>query len=192
MEKDWARLGSELRAARVASGRTQGELGASIGVVRNSIATVEQGGARRITSTIRSYAREVGWLDGSVESVLVGGSPVLPAAPAPSATGSPPGPPEPTELELAIARQLVARLSPRVLQELADGHVIDTDVLDLREDGSVAVMALVIERGEEPPAPAQVRDDLQEWSRVQRDMRRAVTDRQQRSVEHSTDQPSQR
>ncbi|WP_159400881.1 helix-turn-helix domain-containing protein [Streptomyces sp. NRRL B-24484] len=171
MTRDWARLGSLLKAGRQAGGRTQDELGSAIGVTRNSLATIEAGRATRVTATIRSYAREVGWDDGSVEAVLAGGEPTLresePAAAA-----------QPSDLELALARALMKRLPARLLQELSDGHVIDTDIVDLREDGSAAVMALVIERGEEPPAPDQVREDLREWGAVQRDLRRAVTGRQ--------------
>ncbi|WP_043469036.1 helix-turn-helix domain-containing protein [Kitasatospora sp. MBT66] len=180
MERDWARLGSLLRAGRQAGGSTQDELGALIGVTRNALATIEKGEARRVTSTIRSYAREVGWAEGSVERVLAGGEPVLREPgdePEPPSSQQDPGRgPAAVDAARAIADALVARLPQRVLQELADGHVIDTDVLDLRPDGSVALMTLVLERSEDLPPAAQVRDDLREWSRVQRGLRGVVQD----------------
>ncbi|MFD7410653.1 helix-turn-helix domain-containing protein [Kitasatospora purpeofusca] len=167
MSRDWARLGRLLRAGREAAGRTQDDLGTEIGVTRNAIAAIEAGAAKRITPTIRSYARAVGWSDTAVDAVLAGDDPfVAEGSAAPSAAAE--------TAARAIADALLARLPQRVLQELADGHVIDTDLLDLRPDGSVALMALVLERGTDLPSPDRVREDLREWSQVQRRLRGVV------------------
>lgn len=170
MERDWGRLGSLLRADRTAQGLTQDDIGARIGVHRNTVRAIDSGTGTRVTTSIRAYARELGWADGSIEAVLAGGEPVRPAPAAPSAL----------EIDAAtrIAELLVSRLPQRVLQELSDGHVVDSDVIDLRADGSAAVLTLVLERGEELPAPDQVRDDLRRWSHVQRDLRRAASEPQ--------------
>ncbi|KDN83441.1 helix-turn-helix domain-containing protein [Kitasatospora cheerisanensis] len=166
MERDWGRLGSLLRADRTAQGLTQDEVGSAIGVHRNTVRAIEDGTGRRITPSIRAYAREVGWSDGSVEAVLDGGEPARPASR--------------LEMEAAsrLAELLIARLPQRVLQELSDGHIVDSDVVDLRPDGSAAVLSLVLERGADLPAPEQVREDLRRWSHVQRDLRRAASERQ--------------
>ncbi|WP_329564692.1 helix-turn-helix domain-containing protein [Kitasatospora sp. NBC_01266] len=175
MTQDWARLGSALRADRQAAGDTQDSVAEALGVHRNTVTAIEAGSSRRITSTIRAYARELGWDDGSVEAVLAGGEPcrtgVVEAVPAPSSAAE--------DLAQRLAAVLVARLPQRALQELSDGHVVDFDVVDLREDGSAAILNLVVERGADLPPAEQIRDDLREWTHVQRGMRRVVQERQQ-------------
>lgn len=177
MTQDWARLGARLRAAREDVLRlTQEELGDRIGVGRNAIRLIENGQAKRVTATIRSYVREAGWADGSIEAVLVGGEPVLGDV----ADGAEVDVSEP-ELNVDVMRQialaLVERLPQRVLQELSDGRVVDSDVMDLSKDGSSAIMTLVVER-DSSPSPDKVRQDLREWGQVQREIRRIMLERQ--------------
>ncbi|WP_171987730.1 helix-turn-helix transcriptional regulator [Streptomyces sp. MP131-18] len=166
--KDWARLGSYLRESRDRLRDTQATLGARIGADRNTIRRIEQGKARRVTDTITKFAREVGWTAGSIEDVLAGGEPTSVAGQAGEGSG--------TE---ATRQDLLDRLPERVLQELTDGEVIDTDVLDLREDGSTAVLTLVVERGGTTASRDQVREDLKAWGQAQRKIRRILLEQQQ-------------
>ncbi|MDX3024037.1 helix-turn-helix transcriptional regulator [Streptomyces acidiscabies] len=176
MTQDWARLGSFLRASREDELRlTQEELAERLGVGRNALGAIEAGKAKRITPTIRAYAREVGWTDDSIALVLAGGDPVrvvdaegVPALPGAEEAG------QPADVAAEVAQALLERLPQRVLQELVDGHVVDSDVVDLREDGSSAVMTLVLERGAAPASPERVRDDLRAWTQVQRELRRML------------------
>ncbi|MFF2612655.1 helix-turn-helix domain-containing protein [Kitasatospora sp. NPDC058046] len=185
MSRNWARLGALLRADRQAGGRTQDEMGAELGVTRNALGSIEAGNAKRVTSTIRSYARAVGWADGSVEQVLAGGDPDRVDTNTPTDRPKDSAEAASDRAARAIADVLLARLPQRVLQELADGHIVDTDVLDLRPDGSVALMTLVVERGGELPPADQVRDDLRRWSTVQRGLRRSVQDQQDSGADSS-------
>jgi transcriptional regulator with XRE-family HTH domain len=175
--KDWARLGSYLRVGRDQLRDTQASLGARIGADRNTIRRIEQGKARRVTYTITKFAREVGWTAGSIEAVLAGGEPTLVADETGQAASSHSRLEDPRPD--GARQELLDRLPDRVLQELADGRVIDTDVIDLTEDGSAAIMALVVEREGATAPPDQVRADLLAWGRTQREFRRIVRERQQ-------------
>lgn len=177
MTQDWARLGARLRAAREDELHlTQEELGARIGVGRNAIRLIESGQAKRLTATIRAYVRQAGWTDDSAEAVLAGGEPALRT----EGEGVETGPPAAADAAVMrrIAEALVERLPERVLQELTDGRVVDTDIMDLSKDGSSAIMTLVVER-DASPAPDKVQSDLREWGQVQREMRRILMDRHQ-------------
>lgn len=169
---EWAKLGERLKAAREAIPLTQEELGERIGVGRNALRLVENGRAKRVTATIRAYAREVGWTDDSVTAVLAGREPRMRGDFDVDERGTP----GPVNVHAELARALLDRLPQRILQELADGHVVDSDVMDLTGDGSSAVMTLVVERGADP-APDEVRDHLREWGKVQREIRRIMLDR---------------
>ncbi|NYV73652.1 helix-turn-helix transcriptional regulator [Streptomyces sp. UH6] len=170
MTQDWARLGALLRTAREDRlALSQADLGERIGVGRNALRAVEAGTGKRITPTIRRYAHEVGWTEDSIESVLAGGEPVLREDSADTAAQA-----VQADAVTELAKALVARLPARVLQELADGEVMDTDIVDLRKDGSSAVMTLVVKRGDGPAQPDQVREDLSAWAKAQRELRRML------------------
>ncbi len=165
MTHDWTHLGTLLRADREARMLTQEALGERIGVGRARIAAIEGGDVKRITQTVRAYAREVGWEDGSMEEVLRGGEPTRRSGD--NATNSP----------SESAGIDIERLLPlRLVQELEDGQVVDTDMIDLTPDGSLAVMMLVVDRGGDQASPERISADLREWSRKQRAIRRIAAE----------------
>lgn len=98
MSTHWARLGTALRSARTQRGLRQEDVAAELGIKRGALANIEHGKGRRITSTIRSYARLVGWTDDSPERVLAGGDPTPATPPGARDTRAPtsPAPDSPT------------------------------------------------------------------------------------------------
>lgn len=168
MTQHWEHLGARLRDARDALGMTQQDIARRIGVERNTLRLIEGGQKKRVTPTIRAYAKEVGWTDTSLNVVLAGGEPErAPAAPTPMPAD------EPSALGL----------TPRVLLELQEGRVLDQSITDLTPSGSLAVAMLLIERPHTDATPEQVAADLRAWSRVQRKLMRVVAEAQSDSGE---------
>jgi DNA-binding XRE family transcriptional regulator len=153
MEPDWARLGRAFAAARKSAGLTQAALAERIGVTRTTVQAIERGvGADKPTGTMRSYARFVGWPDGAIEAVLAGGDPLSALA----ENDAPPG-----------RRQVAGDLPLRIVEEIGEGPLLDTTVLDLTPDGSGARMIVVV-RGAPDASPDEIRRDLLAWRRAQR------------------------
>lgn len=165
MERDWARLGRVFADAREAAGLTQVEAAKAIGVSRGPIQAIERGHIsgrpfKKITGTMRSYARLVGWADGSIERVLDGGDPET-SAPAPSSAEAP---------AAAESGQPAIRLSDlpfEIQDELGDGALLATRVVDLSPLGSDARMIVVV-RGAPDATNDQLRRDLLAWEKAQR------------------------
>lgn len=151
MSKDWARLGAAVTSARRTAGMSQQELAERIGTGRSSVQSIERGHEfAKITGTMRSVARELGWADGSIESVLAGGDPVpADTAPTPPSAG--------TGQDLPL----------RIVQELSEGQLLDTTVLDLTPAGSSARMIVVV-KGRPDASPEEIRRDLLAWRKMQR------------------------
>ncbi|MFC7791294.1 helix-turn-helix domain-containing protein [Streptomyces cinereoruber] len=167
MEPEWGKLGARLRAGRETLRMSQEDVGDRIGVKRNTLRLIENGRISRVSATVRAYARLIGWTDDSVDTVLNGGEPQL-AEGGPAATKE-----APKDFAAEVARVLMSRLPARIVQEVIDGRVVEHDVLDLRPDGSSALMTLIVERSQEPPA-SQVQEDLRNWGEVQRELRRLL------------------
>ncbi|MFE2909980.1 helix-turn-helix domain-containing protein, partial [Streptomyces olivaceus] len=51
MERDWARLGAELKAARVRLGIEQQDIAEATGTTRGAIANIETGALRSVSTT---------------------------------------------------------------------------------------------------------------------------------------------
>lgn len=175
--ENWRSLGAKLRARREDLRMSQEAVGQQIGVQRNSLRRIENGMISRVSATVRAYARLVGWTDDSVEAVLAGGEPTLRGdatdlhgSASPQAATAP-------DLAGAVARALMSRLPARIVQEIVDGQVVEHDVLDLRPDGSSALMTLVVERSPDTPT-VQVQEDLRHWSDVQRQLRKLLREAQ--------------
>lgn len=169
MERDWARLGTALRAAREALGPTQAELGETIGIGRDAVRDIEAGKSKRLTATIRAYGRAVGWADGSVDEVLRGGDPSL--------VDTVPDSPEPVPSNTNVDDVPYAQGMPaRIAFELRDGTILDTDVIDLSAPGSDAKLVLVAKAGASDASPEQQRADLLRWARIQRRVRQIVAE----------------
>lgn len=167
MERDWAYLGAALRSARDVMGLTQAEMGERIGIGRDAVRNIEAGETRRLTGTIREYGRAVGWAPGSVEAVLGRGAPI-PAAPD--------SPAAPASSDSSNPGFYAAGMPARIVFELSDGHVLDTDVIDLSVPGSDAKLVLVAKAGTSDASDEQKREDLLRWARIQRRVRQIVAE----------------
>jgi transcriptional regulator with XRE-family HTH domain len=171
MERDWTRLGRALAAARRAmDGRpTQQQLAEIVGVSRATVQAVERGKPfTKITPTLRAVERAVGWKEGSLESVLAG------AEPAPARAGLRGGLFADPYAAAADRPVLAGGLPLRVVQELSEGEVLDTEVLDLTGPGSRCKMIVVLKRERDSGEidAERLRAELAAWSRVQRRIRR--------------------
>lgn len=152
MERDWARLGKAFAAAREAAALTQTEVAERIGVTRTPIQAIERGTAfKKVTGTMRSYARVVGWTAGSIEQVLAGGDPAYEEASA-----------------SAPQREALSSLPLAILDQLkGDGPLIDATVISLPSAKADVHMTIVV-RGEPNATPEEIRDALLAWRRTQR------------------------
>lgn len=164
MDRDWARLGSALRAARDDLGLEQQDVAARIGVKRGALRNIEVGEISRVTPTVREYARIVGWTDASIEAVLTGGEPtqedrVPPDEPATAVVDTP------EELPL------------RIKAALADaGPILDTAVIALPgEDGedSGGQMVIVVKGRSGSATPEQIQKALLQWEKAEAQIRRS-------------------
>ncbi|GAA1065302.1 helix-turn-helix transcriptional regulator [Streptomyces asiaticus] len=162
MGRDWKRLADAVRAARTALGMTQVELADAAGVAEATVQNLEGGKDRnRLPTSLPRVERALRWGPGSGAAILNGGEPAsLPptldtetgaaeSAPA-AAEGAPPG-----------------GLPLRIVQELADGQLLDTTVMDLTPLGSEARMIVVV-KGKPDASPEQIRRDLLAWQKAQR------------------------
>lgn len=159
-----------MAAARNDLDLSQVAVAKAIGASRQPIQAIERGQEfARITGTMRSYARLLGWVDGSIEAVLAGGDPTL------TKPESEPQTIHPERVESAArvgAPTLTQQLPLRIVQELSaeTGPVLDTTVLDLPGASPGSRMIVVI-KGAPDASPEQIREDLLAWSKEQRRLR---------------------
>ncbi|MFI0827187.1 helix-turn-helix domain-containing protein [Streptomyces roseolus] len=175
--QDWSGLGAALRARREDLRWSQDAVGQQIGVQRNALRRIEGGIISRVSSTVRAYARVIGWTDDSVDAVLAGGQPTLREDVDEEQKNVSAQVKAEPDVAGEVARALMSRLPARIVQEIVDGQVVEHDVLDLRPDGSSALMTLVVERSPEV-STAQVQEDLRHWSDVQRQLRKLLQEAQ--------------
>lgn len=164
MDRDWARLGAALRAARQSLGLEQQQVAERIGVKRGALRNIEVGEISRVTPTVREYARIVGWTEASIDAVLTGGEPTQESeSPDESATVIA-GTPE--ELPLRIKAALAS-----------DGPVLDTAVISLfganGADGDDDVQMVVVVKGRNNATPEQIRKALLQWEKTEAQIRRS-------------------
>lgn len=169
MERDWARLGAAIAAARKAKGLKQPDLGGRVGVSRGTIQAIERGqGFAKVTPTLRAIERQLGWAEGSVEAVLDGGDakPVETASPVQVIR------PEVVAPEVRVGLpDMTEGLPLRVVEKLAgEGPVLDAQVLDLTLPGSGTHMIVVV-KGEPGVTQEQVREGLLAWANAERLLR---------------------
>lgn len=160
MERDWKRLGQAFAMAREAAQLTQVQVAEHLGVTRTPIQAIERGHTKgkpftRISGTMRSYARLVGWDDGSIETILDGGDPTV-HEPAPAGHPHSDEPDSRSGLPLAILDQLKG-----------DGPLIDATVIPLPSGGADVHMTIVV-RGEPDASPEEIRAALIAWRKTQR------------------------
>lgn len=145
------RLGDAVRTARKEKGWSQVQLAEAAGVSEATVQNLESGKSRKgMPSSLPRVERALGWMPGSGDDILMGGEPT------PSVVDeTPANPAAPDGLPL------------RIVQELNDGPLLDTTVLDLTPLGSDARMIVVV-KGQPDATPDQIRADLLAWAKAQR------------------------
>lgn len=140
---------------------TQVEVAERLGVTRTPVQSIERGDTRKkITGTMRSYARLVGWTDDSVDSVLAGGEPR-------------PVPVEEPQSEAKPSGGVVRDLPLRITQALGEGPLIDATVLDLGPNQLGGRMIVVV-RGEPDASEDVIAEDMEAWARTLPELRRLL------------------
>lgn len=157
MGRDWKRLAEAIKAAREERNLTQLEVAETAGVSESTVQNLESGTSRtRLPPSLAKIEPAIGWAPGSGKAVMEGGEPTrIPMTVAGAIT------PTPRDDQAAASD-----LPLRIVQELADGSLLDTAVLDLTPLGSSARMIVVV-RGEPDASPDQIRRDLLAWARAQ-------------------------
>lgn len=167
MNLDWARLGSAVKAARLAAGLSQVDLADAAGLSRSAVQAIERGKAFDAPQlSHRSVASTLGWQASSVALVLAGGDPVPLAASGqfvpPVATSAAAGRSE--------ADEFLDDLTERVKLALLGGKVVDSDVVELDDEGGEepSEVVLIWKRGERPDmTPTQRRAAARKWAKLQ-------------------------
>lgn len=154
MNRDWKRLGRAIKAQREHLGlTTQQDLARTAGVTRQTVQSLEAGKERsRMPATIAAIETALKWEPGEAARILTTD---------PTATGD---------------TRFAEGMPMRIAQELTTGQVADTEVLDLSVPGSSSRIVVVFKS--DAPArdrdPDELRAELQEFSRIQREMRKIV------------------
>lgn len=155
MSRDWLRLAHAIEAAREANGMTQVDLAEAAEVSESSVQNLEAGKERtRTPPTLIKVERALGWTAGSAATVLAGGDPTK--AERSTATRTPVQPEAQSDIQ-------GSGLPLRIIQELTDGPLLDTTVMQL---GSDSKMVIVV-KGTPDATPEQIRRDLLAWVRAQ-------------------------
>jgi transcriptional regulator with XRE-family HTH domain len=152
MARDWKRLADAIRAARRQNGWTQVQLADAAGVSEATVQNLESGAERRnVPTSLPKVEHALGWSASSGTAVLNGGEPT----PLTSDDGT------------TSSSELPEGLPLRIVQELSDGPLLDTKVMDLTPLGSDARMIVVV-RGNPTASTEQIRSDLLAWAKAQR------------------------
>ncbi|MEU2603206.1 helix-turn-helix domain-containing protein [Streptomyces albus] len=160
MGRDWKRLADAIRAARKQKGWTQVQLADAADVSEATVQNLESGTTRRnVPTSLPKVERALGWSAGSGEAVLLGGEP------------------SPLKHDAdTSSRDVPDGLPLRIVQELADGPLLDTKVLDLTPLGSDARMIVVV-KGNPTASAEQLRNDLLAWAKAQRHLQNLEDDK---------------
>lgn len=155
MTQDWAGRLAAIRAERKRRGLTQAELAALADVAESTIQNLE--GAREYTSEPHALRK--------VEAALhAQDAPHDDTEPLPLADDE--GEPAPV-----LTPRATAGMPLRVQHELAEGEVVDTEIIDLSRGGMKMVVVVTRDPGTTEVDDEQMRGDLREWSRIQRQLR---------------------
>lgn len=148
MDGDWVRLAGAVRAARKGRGFSQVELGRAAGVKRTVIQTIERGHAfQRVTGTLLSVERALGWGRGSIEKIVKGGDPL----PSDEVAGGPGAPRYPLGPDLPF----------RIARTLSVGTPLDTAIVPLTPYADVVVVV----QGKPNATREELLAALQAWER---------------------------
>ncbi|MCG7204011.1 helix-turn-helix domain-containing protein [Streptomyces arenae] len=142
MDSDFARLGEQLKAARLARRPrvSQTDAAAALGVGRSTIQKMEGDSVGQVTrTTVQAYARWLHWTEDSVDRVLAGGDPAMA-----------------TDGEKPTIRPVPdLGLSPDVEYELRTGKVLGSQVFNLGPDDSDGQIIVVLQ-GKKDATPEEV------------------------------------
>lgn len=164
MDRDWARFGELVEAARRRRGWTQEDLVRAAGVGLSTVQSIERGRREKpqILPTHRIVARALGWADGSIETVLAGGEPVEADSAAPDLVVNVPSD------KVEKVGTLLDDLTARVREALLGGTVADATAIDLGPDDEGGVV-IIWKRGEKRDlTPDEQRDLNLRWGKLQR------------------------
>lgn len=162
--EDWERLGRAFAEAREAAGLKQTEVAEQIGVSRTPIQAIERGRQSngtdfaKVTSTMRAYARLIGWTEDSPTRILQGQNPEA----APQFTAE-----QPAETK--------SNLPPAIDLELRSGKTLDSTVVHLgSEEGDSRI--IVVLKGAEDISEDELEQLWLKWRRTRRHLQGLPSD----------------
>lgn len=164
MNEDFVRLSAELKATRERRRPklTQPEAARQLGVGRSTVQKMDNGKAGQVTiTTVRSYARLLGWTEDSVDQVLAGGDPVM----RPDAADGIPAAAPPVDLGL----------SPAVEYELRSSKTLESVVINLgpdEDDGHI----IVVLQGKKGATPEEIERVAARYRPVRRHLQGIATE----------------
>ncbi|KOG33339.1 helix-turn-helix domain-containing protein [Streptomyces resistomycificus] len=157
MERDWERLGRAYAKARTAAGLTQEQVAERLHVSRTPIQAIERGrqpngkAFTKVTQTMRSYARLVGWTEASPDLILDGQEP------------------EPATRPVSPAAESRSGLPPAIDRELRSGQTLDHTVVHLSGEGDDDdVRLVVVLKGAEGMSEEEIDRRYEQWRRARR------------------------
>jgi transcriptional regulator with XRE-family HTH domain len=154
--QDWTRLGAALAAARDSHQLTQEQAASDLSISRSTVQAIEHGRTfKKVTPTIRAYARLLGWTDDSPERVLAGGEPVMREPRSDDAQAA--------ENIAGAGARLPRDLSLSVLQSLQEGPLLDTEIVRVTTPDGREVRATIVVRGESDATPEELHQALIAW-----------------------------
>ncbi|MEI5522479.1 helix-turn-helix transcriptional regulator [Streptomyces brasiliscabiei] len=166
MDQDYVRLGEELKAARERRRprMTQPAAADALAVSRTTVQKMENGKADQVTpTTVRGYARLLGWSDDSVKRVLAGGDPIASDEQ------------ERMSADSAVLAPQALGLSPAVEYELRSSEVLDSQVINLgpdEDDGHI----IVVLQGKKGATPEEVERIAARYRRARRHLQGLAAD----------------
>jgi transcriptional regulator with XRE-family HTH domain len=156
-EQDWKRLGQAFAEARKAAGLTQVEVAEHLSVTRTPVQAVERGMLpngnpfTRVTSTMRAYARLLGWTEDSPSRILDRQEPE-PATQPVSGAGVRPEPAAPSAVD----------------RELRSGKTLDHAVVHLGTHEDDDTRLIVVLQGADDMTEEEIDAAWQKWRQTRR------------------------
>ncbi|MFI6033021.1 helix-turn-helix domain-containing protein [Streptomyces sp. NPDC051315] len=156
-ERDWEALGKAYAEARKAADLTQADVAEQLHVSRTTVQAIERGALpnsspfTKITSTMRAYARLVGWTETSPDRILNGEGPEPATQPV-----SAPAPESSSGLPTAIDRELRA------------GKTLDHTVVHLGSESDDDTRIIVVLKGAEDISEDELDELWHKWRRTRR------------------------
>lgn len=154
MSEDWERLALKIKEARRALRMSQRDMAEAADIGFSTYQRLESGKPFRTwPPSADKAARFLGWTVGSPRAILAGGDPVMTEG---GQTAAAPAP----------AQQLPARVE----HALAEGELVDTDVIEL-PGGLTLVVIAKAESGRSSEEEQRMAAAIKAWTRAQREIR---------------------